>query len=154
MPGSPTTAIRSLPWLAGLALLVLTGATCDDGDDDDDAPSCVARDASACTPLYEPTWARVFTETISPRCGTGGGACHADASAAGAEGGFVVSDMAGTHAALQSGGFVVPGDEACSPLLVRLDIDDAALRMPPGSQPLDEAERCAVAQWIAQGASP
>jgi len=51
-------------------------------------------------------------------------------------------------------GFVVPGDAQCSDLLVRLDIEDSALLMPPGSQPLDEAERCAVAQWIENGAKP
>jgi hypothetical protein len=138
-----------------LLAAVLLGPACDGGDDEGgDAPSCIERDASTCMPLYEPSWERVFTETIAPRCGTPGSACHGQASAMGAGGGLVVSDMAATRAALLDGGFVVPGDASCSEVMVRLDIDDAALRMPPGSQALDEPERCAVARWIADGAMP
>jgi hypothetical protein len=134
---------------------VLCSPACDGGaDEGDGGPACVSRDASACMPLYEPSWERVFTETIAPRCGTPGTACHGQAAAAGAGGGLVVSDMAATHAALLDGGFVVASDEACSELMVRLDTDDAALRMPPGAQALDEPERCAVARWIAEGATP
>jgi hypothetical protein len=36
--------------------------------------------------------------------------------------------------------------------MVRLDTDDTAFLMPPGSQPLDEDVRCSIAQWIASGA--
>jgi len=149
---SPTAVSR--PWAALLAAVLGAGA-CDGGSDDDgDVPACVSRDASACMPLYEPRWDRVFTETIMPRCGTPGSACHGEASAAGAGGGLVVSDMVATRTVLLDGGFVVPGDAACSEVVVRLDIDDDALRMPPGAQALDEAERCAVARWIADGATP
>lgn len=150
--------MRSLPILVlGLALglvLVASLAACEGGSDDDGGEACSTRDATACTPLYEPSWARVFTETIAPRCGTAGGACHASASAAGAGGGLVVSDMAATRAVLLDSGFVVPGDAACSELVVRLDIDDELRRMPPGAQALDEAERCAVARWVHEGALP
>lgn len=112
------------------------------------------RTPSACTPLYQPSFDRVFAETLEPRCAVSGGACHGQAGASGAGGGLVLSDMAGTHATLVDEGFVVPGDAACSALMVRLDTDDPGLLMPPGSQPLDEAERCAVAQWIEAGAQP
>ena len=146
--------VASRPGAALLAVALHAGA-CDGGSDDDGGPpSCVSRDASACMPLYEPRWERVFTETVAPRCGTPGTACHASSAAMGGGGGLVVSDMAATRAALLDGGFVVPGDAACSEVVVRLDIDDDALRMPPGTQPLDEAERCAVARWIADGAAP
>ncbi|MCA9652945.1 MAG: hypothetical protein KC501_23720 [Myxococcales bacterium] len=158
--GSAPMAARSLQLvisgpsvLALVASLMLAGG-CEPDDDDDGGPSCVERDAATCAPLYEPTWDRVFTQTIQPSCGTAGAACHASAQASGASGGFVVTDMAATHSALLDGGFVVPGDEACSDLMVRLDTDDTSYLMPPGSQPIDEGERCAVAQWIAQGASP
>ena len=118
--------VASRPGAALLAVALHAGA-CDGGSDDDGGPpSCVSRDASACMPLYEPRWERVFTETVAPRCGTPGTACHA----------------------------VEQGDAACSEVVVRLDIDDDALRRPPGTQPLDEAERCAVARWIADGAAP
>lgn len=145
---------RSLSTTMVLAV-ALWGTACDGGSSDEGGlPSCVERDAAACMPLYDPTWDRVFANTIMPRCGTSGSACHAEASAAGAEGGLVVSDMAATHAALLDHGFVEPGDEACSELMVRLDTTNDAFLMPPGTEPLPEAERCAVARWIANGATP
>jgi hypothetical protein len=144
---------------AAAALLLgalAVGAACEgDGDEGTDGlPTCVERDAAACTPLYEPTYARVYAETLQPRCGTPGLACHGEAGATGARNGLVIGDMTATHAALLDGGFVVEGDAACSPLMVRMDVDDDTLRMPPGSSALPEAERCAVAQWIAAGAPP
>lgn len=143
-------------WPAALVgtLLFVGGCEPDDDDSGDDGPACVERDPIACTPLYEPTWERVFTQTLQPSCGVAGSACHAEAGASGAGGGFVISDLATTHGALIDAGFVVPGDAACSDLQVRLDTDSPSLLMPPGSQPLDEGERCAIAQWIAGGAQP
>lgn len=141
----------------GVALVLavaLCGTACDGGSSDDGAPACIDRDATACMPLYEPSWDRVFANTIAPRCGTPGSACHGEASAAGASGGLVVSDMAATHAVLLDSGFVVPSDNECSEVMVRLDTTNDALLMPPGAEPLPEAERCAVAQWIANGATP
>lgn len=144
-------ALRGASSVAVVAGALLLPA-CEEGNGDDGAPACVPRDAFACTPLYEPTWDRVFAQTIEPRCGTAGAACHAEPSATGAQGGFLVTDMAATHATLLDG-FVVPGDAACSDVMIRLDTDDELLRMPPGSQALDEDERCAVARWIEEGAS-
>lgn len=135
------------------AILVLV-PSCNDDSGDDEGSSCVSRDAAACTPLYEPTWDRVYTQTILPRCGTAGSACHAQPSATGAGGGLVVGDMEATRAALVDHGFVVPSDAACSDMVVRLDTDDDLLRMPPGAGALDETERCAVAQWVENGAAP
>lgn len=151
-----TTPAVTLRLAVALVLAVALGGTACEGASSDDGgtPSCVERDATACMPLYEPTWDRVFANTIEPRCGTPGSACHAETSAAGAGDGFVVSDMAATHTALLDHGFVVPSDEACSEMMVRLDTTDDVLRMPPGAEPLPEAERCAVAQWIANGATP
>lgn len=142
--------LRTIAWVA---TLMLAGCGDDQGSEGGDG-SCVDRDAASCAPLYEPTWSRVFTETIEPSCAGPGSACHATPDASGAKGGFVVSDAAATHAALIDGGFVVPGDAGCSDLMVRLDTDDSTLRMPPGAAPLDEGVRCSVAQWIANGAQP
>ncbi|MCX4246401.1 c-type cytochrome domain-containing protein [Paraliomyxa miuraensis] len=142
------------PRMLALATTLVLAAACNDDTGDDEGSACVPRDASACMPLYEPTWDRVFEQTLVPRCGTAGAACHADTSAIGGGGGFVVGDMTSTHAALIDHGFMVPGDAACSELIVRLDTDDDALRMPPGSQTIDEPERCAVAQWVENGAPP
>lgn len=66
----------------------------------------------------------------------------------------MIGDMAATHATLLDSELVIAGDAACSELMVRLDTEDDARRMPPGAQPLDESERCAIAQWIENGATP
>lgn len=149
--GSSMSARVRVAVAIGLAGVMQT-AGC--GDDGPAASECVDRDASACMPLYEPTWDRVYSETIAPSCTGPGMACHSSAEASGAGGGFVVSDQASTHAALLDNGFVEPGDESCSALMFRLDTTDTTQLMPPGSQPLAEGERCAVAQWIADGAQP
>ena len=48
---------------------------------------------------------------------------------------------------------VIPGDPACSDLMVRLDSPGQEWSMPPGT-PLDERARCAIRRWIAAGAPP
>jgi hypothetical protein len=127
-------------------------------DPRDPLPTCIAFDADACTPLYVPTFERVHSETLVPRCGVPGGFCHGEPEGDGAVGGLFISDPAVTHAMLLGEGefdpFVEPGDPSCSPLMVRLNVEDAALMMPPGEQPLPADERCSIAQWIAQGAPP
>ena len=148
-----STCVR---WVA-LGMVLAGPAGCDNGSDDGggEPPACIELDEmTSCTPLYDPTYANVFAQTIQPRCGVSGSACHATADAMGAAGGFVVGDAASTHAALLDGGFVVPSDPSCSEVVVRAEIDDDVLRMPPGSSALPEGERCAVAQWIREGAMP
>src|SRR5688500_11262663 len=123
-----------------------------DGDDEggtDDAaalPECIDYDAAACAPLFEPTFANVFAQTLTLDCSTGGGACHADAAALGAEGhGLHFADAATAHALLLEdrgdATFVRPGDASCGVLTVRLRTDDDALRMPTGSM-LSDTEIC------------
>ena len=48
---------------------------------------------------------------------------------------------------------VVPGDAACSPLVVRTGMPGAGYQMPPGDA-LTPQERCAVALGVAMGAQP
>lgn len=104
-----------------------------------------------CAPLYTPTFDQVFTRTLKPTCALSGASCHASE---GAMGGLVLADADGAYAALlgQNGARtrVVAGDAACSLIIERLDATDANV-MPPGA-PLADAERCAVAQWIQNGA--
>ena len=59
-------------------------------------------------------------------------------------------DEAHAFAALRAGR-VVPGDPGCSKLIVRTDSPGASYQMPPGD-PLREAERCALIQWVQAGA--
>jgi len=119
-------------------------------------PACVDFDAAGCAPLYPPVFDDVFTRTLVPSCATGGGSCHASASALGAtDRGFFVDDADATHARLLEdrgdASFVDQGDAQCSQIIVRLTIDDDELRMPPGSE-LAAGEICSVAQWIEMGA--
>lgn len=130
-----------------------------EGDGDAGAKRCVAFDADACTPSFPAEFDRIHAETLLPICGVAGGACHANASAAGGQGGLVIdADVDGSYATLlESRGegdpFVVAGDVECSALLSRMNTDDEVTLMPPGATPLDEGVRCAVAQWIAEGAA-
>ena len=77
----------------------------------------------------------------------GGGACH---GSDGQTSGFRLPDRADAHAVVLE--YVIPGDAACSPLSTRLD-GFGGDQMPPGAG-LDDAAKCAIRQWISQGALP
>lgn len=137
-------------------MLVLQASACDGGDDEPQAPACVEVDPQGCAPLYSPSFDEVFTRTLMPSCATGGGSCHGNAQASGAaaHGLFVdTADDTFTRLLEDRGDatFVIGGDAACSPLVVRLLVDDDALRMPVGSA-LPAGEICSVAQWVDSGA--
>jgi hypothetical protein len=151
----PTRLVR-----AAFLVLPLHGG-CDGTGDEGPAsvPMCAEVDATSCTPLYAPTFDRVFSQTLAPRCGVAGGACHGESGADGAvDGGLVLAEEDAAHAILLEGSgasgepFVRPGDAACSLLVVRLVLDDPELRMPPGTAGLPEGELCSVAQWVQEGA--
>ncbi len=112
-----------------------------------DAATCVSELGASCQPLYQPVYSEVFTRTLQPRCALEGGSCH---SLEGAKAGLIMDDMDTTYQALVDEGRVSPGDTTCSTLLVRLGGGGGGV-MPPGA-PLSEAERCAVEQWIRDGA--
>lgn len=138
-----------LALVAGLGVaLPATVACTDDGSADDGAPSCVDYDHTSCELLYPATYDQVWSQTVESTCSGGGAACH--------EGdvGLTFTDPATTHASLLSEALVVPGDPACSPLMVRLLSDDPSLRMPPGQTPIADGAICSIATWIADGAEP
>lgn len=99
-----------------------------------------------CAPLYPPTWDNVFTNTIEPKCGTGGSGCHEGLNA---KAGLRLDDPDTAHAMLTN--YVLPSDPGCSELLQRVYSTSSSLRMPRGSS-LPEAERCALQQWVLAGA--
>jgi hypothetical protein len=109
-------------------------------------PVCVTVDTS-CAPLYAPTFANVYARTLQNTCGSALSACH---SAAGQAGGMSFEDPAHAYAALVNGR-VLPRDPACSQLIVRTSSPGEDYQMPPGD-PLSEAERCALIQWVQSGA--
>jgi hypothetical protein len=147
---------------SALFLLVLAVAGCDGGGDADDAaalPECVdlSFDVASCSPLFPPTYDRIYEEVFvgvdgQSGCAAGGSACHADSTAAGAGAGMVFdADADATYASVST--FIEAGDPSCGPFSVRLHIDDPELRMPPGALAMAEGARCAIAQWIEAGAT-
>lgn len=130
-------------------LSAIAGAALLGGCGGDPTLECVNPDLS-CTPLYEPTFANVYANTIAPKCGGDRTACHSES---GRQGGLAMTSAATAYQALldPSDPRVVPGDTACSVLLERLYTNDNSLVMPQGA-PLSEAERCSVMKWVADGA--
>jgi hypothetical protein len=115
-----------------------------------DIPECVEINLG-CQPLYEPTFENVFSRTLESGCTTGT-QCH---SAEGRRGGLVLAEQEAAHQQLldPNRALVVPGDAACSHLIVRSESVGESWQMPPGDE-LSEGERCALVQWVAQGANP
>jgi hypothetical protein len=120
----------------------------------DPPPACIKVDLT-CAPGYDPsTFDNVYTNTIGPTCAQSA-SCH---SAAGHMGNL---DMSEENLAYQSllqpsrldpkRDRVVPGDAACSLMIVRTDSPGADWQMPPGTA-LDAPTRCALAKWVACGA--
>lgn len=142
---------RRLPYVV-LAFVVLgLASSCDQGTDD--RPACVSQiQVDGCTPLYPAEFSVLFSQVFSVTCASVGVSCHGDLGQMGGLA-FVTEDQ--SYAALLglSGEKrrVVPGDPACSELVVRLDLPGHAWSMPP-SAPLDERTRCSIRRWIAGGA--
>jgi hypothetical protein len=112
----------------------------------DPPPPCVTVD-TACAPLYTPTFDNLYNRTLRDTCGSQNSSCH---SAVGMQGGMSFQDAKHAFDALLAGR-VKPGDPGCSKLIVRTDSPGASYQMPPGD-PLSEAERCVLIQWVAAGA--
>jgi hypothetical protein len=112
----------------------------------DPPPACITVD-TACAPLYQPTFDNIYPMTLRDTCGSQRESCH---SAAGRQGGMSFQDSQHAFDALRAGR-VMPGDPGCSKLIVRTDSPGASYQMPPGD-PLTEAERCVLIQWVQSGA--
>ena len=76
--------------------------------------------------------------------------CH---SAAGHAGGLSLADQQTAYTELMKEGRVKPGDPSCSEMIVRTSSPGADYQMPPGDA-LAEPARCALIQWVQQGAMP
>jgi hypothetical protein len=152
LPCTPRVALVT----GGVAMAVMfAGAVCSAcSGGASHASQCVSGLSAACAPLYPPTFDQIYTRTLTLTCAQPGAFCH---SGAGAQGGlsFVTEDSAYALLLGTMGGApqVIPGDPSCSPLVERLDSTDPTQLMPPGAE-LSSAERCAIFQWIAEGAMP
>jgi hypothetical protein len=141
--------VTRLLWL--IAALSVFGCS---GKDDPapTGPSCLDELELDCAVTYEPTFQAIFENRMQETCGGGGRSCH---SSSGAHAGLVMDDIDLAYNGLLGldGGKarVVPGDPECSLMVHRLESNDEDFQMPPGDK-LSDGERCAIRQWIANGA--
>ncbi len=155
------TANRSAPKLLAtmanvIVFFLVSGlylGACSPPPEADALPDCVTdRNFESCALLYAPTYDEIFRRRFQQTCATEGVSCH---GASGRQGGLVFVDADQAYALLlgQVDGRqrVIPGDPACSELMVRLDLPGHTWSMPPG-EPLDVKERCTIARWIQDGA--
>ena len=110
-------------------------------------PTCTALVLDeACAPLYQPSFTNVYANTITTDCGSSRGACHAD-------GGESKLSFATEQAAYDNllRDYVTAGNPECSEMIVRTADVGEDYTMPQGDS-LGESERCALQQWVRQGA--
>lgn len=100
-----------------------------------------------CTPAFEPTYDALYTNTFQRSCTLSGVSCHAST---GRQGGLDFGDADSGYAGLMNG-MVRAGDPQCGSLVHRVFATSGTIRMPPG-RALPDGEKCAIVQWIAQGA--
>jgi hypothetical protein len=140
--------------ISGWIALCVAGTACN-GEDPATEPACLDGTLDLdCQPLFPPTYDRIFLNVLQPTCASAGVACH---GTNGRKGGLVFEDQDEAFAMLlgQSGhpARVRPGEPECSKLLVKLESVGEEWQMPPPpSAPLNEDRRCAIRQWIADGA--
>jgi hypothetical protein len=114
------------------------------GCGDELEPAPVDRD---CAPQYQPTFDNVHANTLVPNCAVSG--CH---DATSAKGGMDLGDI--DHAFEEIGRRVTAGDPENSEMIMRVFSTSDEWRMPPGDEaPLSEAEKCALAIWVLDGAA-
>jgi hypothetical protein len=104
----------------------------------------------ACTPQYQPTFDNVFANTLMPNCAVSG--CHSEAQA---RGGFNAEEIEHAYDELVGDGRVIPGDPENSEMIMRVFSKSSEWQMPPpgeDEEPLSEAEKCALALWVLEGA--
>jgi hypothetical protein len=130
-----------------LLVVVLAGSA---GCPSDPPPACITVD-TACAPLYDATsFANVYEKTIKGSCGSTMASCH---SAQGRAGGLSFEDQQTAYEQLMLEGRVKAGNPGCSEMVVRTSSPGEDYQMPPGD-PISEAARCALIQWVQQGAMP
>lgn len=118
-------------------------------------PECIAPEHAideSCAPGYVPTFTNVYNNTIQKGCGSDKSSCH---NASNHAGGLSFADQDTAYEQLLAPGQkrVIPGDPACSEMIVRTSSPGEDYQMPPGDA-LTAPARCALVQWVLQGALP
>ena len=127
------------------ALAVIAGCPADE------PPECKVVETE-CAPQYVPTFTNVYNNTIKDGCGSTSSNCH-NASNPGGGLSFESQDVAYQALTDATKRRVVAGDPACSEMIVRTESPGEDYQMPPGD-PLSEPARCALIQWVLEGAQP
>jgi hypothetical protein len=140
--------LRRVAVLAVLSVgSIALASACSSSNDEDENAKCVVVSLD-CQPIVSPpTFAALYENIFQPSCASGSGACHGDAVSAGLD--MRTIDSAFTGLSMR----VKPADVGCSTLEKRVESARSTFRMPPGPTPLSDAQRCAIRQWIANGAA-
>jgi len=115
----------------------------------DPPPECKVVDTD-CLPGYVPTFTNVYTNQLEDGCGSTKSNCHSKGNRAGGLS-FESEDIAYEGLLDATKQRVVPGDPSCSEMIVRTDSPGEDYQMPPGDA-LSGPQRCALIQWVLQGA--
>jgi hypothetical protein len=139
--------MRRVTLAAFCALAIAALGACD--SETSDPPVCVEV-AGACSPLYEPTFENVYNETLSKKCSVANAACH---SGAAAKGGLSLEGIDEAYDGLVNSNppRVLVDDPGCSVLAIRIESENPSYVMPIGAR-MSDPERCAILQWIQDGA--
>jgi hypothetical protein len=130
----------------------------DDGADGQGQDECLMTlpDCSDAKLPFPATFDNIYAHVLILSCGSSstGSSCH---SSDGAQHGLVLQDpeVAYDHLlgmAEDDRARVIPKDPRCSILMERLESKDSTYRMPVGGE-LSIGERCAIREWIEQGAT-
>ena len=143
----------------GVVLCQIALIACGAGDDSINATLACVRDLDEdCEPSIPATFDSLYTNIVQVRCSVSGDSpsCH---SAKSKQGGLDLSTPARAYDGLvgktkDGRERVLPGDPECSTLMERVEADDDTLRMPRNEERLAAGLRCAIQQWIAEGAKP
>jgi hypothetical protein len=140
----PKLAMVGIVAICGFALSCAT----------DDSGACLDPLPRDCQPAFPPTYTGFYDNLLRETCGAAstGGSCHGPN---GKKAGLVLSDRTEAYdyllGQIDGRARVVPSDPECSLLEQRLESKDPSFVMPPGAK-LSEYQRCAIRQWIANGA--
>ncbi len=118
-------------------------------------PDCISESHAideSCAPGYVPNFTNVYKNTIQMGCGSNKSSCHSAANHAGGLS-FATQDIAYEQLLAVGQDRVIPGDPACSEMIVRTNSPGEDYQMPPGDA-LTAPARCALVQWVLQGALP
>jgi len=138
---------------AAVTTMALGIAACADDGSSMNGGACLAELELDCTPTYPPTFDEIYARRLQRTCAANGGLCHGPE---GAQGGLGFADADAAYQALlgdRAGHpLVIPGDPECSVLIQRLESEDPNFVMPSRGPRLSAGQRCAIRQWVANGA--